>query len=182
MRIANYLLVLLSVSLSTGVTQAQTAGAPTSGSNLYVGGSGAIAYFAGIEGAEFDLGFAVSGLAGFEFKPNWRTELELSYEAAEFENSVDETSLFRLSGSLYADLDNWGDWAPYVGGGVGIVDVDVGNDEDNTELSAHAEAGFSLPLGNKLDLVPGLRVEYILLDNIDDLIITQLRAGLRWHH
>ena len=174
-------LVILSLSPPTASVSAQTTGMPMRSSDFYIGGSGAIAYFAGIEGAEYDLGFAISGLVGFEFMPNWRAELDLSYEAAEFENSVDETSLFRMSGSLYADLNNWGDWVPYVGGGAGIVNVDVGNDKNNTELSAHAEAGFSVPLGGALDLVPGLRVEYIDLGNIDDQIITQVRAGLRWH-
>lgn len=149
---------------------------------LYVGGSGGLAFFSEIEGADYELGLAVSGFAGIYWGSNWRGELDLSYESAEFENSSDDTSLFRVSGALYRDFDRslLGNWVPYLGGGVGIVDIDVGNDEDNTELSAHAEGGFSVPLGAKLHVVPGVRVEYIILDNIDDQVITQLRAGLRF--
>jgi len=174
------LLVFSSISLSSGTAHSQSASSTDSG--LYVGGSGAAAIFWGIEGADYDLGFAASGLAGFEWWPSWRVELELSYEEAEFENSADETSLFRLSGSLYKDLDQhaWGNWVPYAGGGLGIVDIDVGNDENNTEFSGHAEIGLSGPLGVDLEFVPGVRVEYIVLDDIDDQVITQLRAGLRW--
>lgn len=180
-------LLLSSMSLAPGIAQAQSTDPSTgnqarTGSGIYVGGSGGLAFFSGIEGAEYELGLAVSGFAGMHWGSNWRGELDLSYEAAEFENSADETSLFRLSGALYRDFDQrlLGDWIPYLGGGVGIVNIDVGNDEDNTELSAHAEGGLSIPISSNLHVVPGVRVDYILLDDIDDQVITQLRAGLRF--
>lgn len=172
---------LQSLVLANSSAHAQPADKPSHGSDFYVGGSGALAYFGGIEGADYEFGFAISGLGGFEFRPNWRAEVELSYEAAEFENSADETSLIRISGGLYTDLGTpWREgWTPYVGGGVGIVSIDVGNDEDNVDISGHAEAGISLPLSDELYLVPGLRAEYIILDDIDDQIITQFRVALR---
>lgn len=176
------LLVLLVASLSPVAAKAQSVEPSSPGSGLYVGGSVAAAFFSGIEGADYELGVAFSGLAGFEWVPNWRSEVELSYEEAEFENSADETSLARLSVGLYTDLDGLAlnTWVPYVGGGVGIVDIDVGNDENNTELSAHGEVGFSTALNANFEFVPGVRVDYIVLDGIDDQVITQLRAGLRW--
>ena len=176
------LLVLLGASLLPGAAKAQSVEPSSPGSGLYLGGSVAAAFFSGIEGADYDLGVAFSGLAGFEWVPNWRAELELSYEEAEFENSADETSLARVSAGLYTDFDRFAlnTWVPYAGGGVGIADIDVGNDENNTELSAHGEIGFSSPLTADFEFVPGVRVDYIVLDGIDDQVITQLRAGLRW--
>ena len=177
------LLAFLGASLLPVAAEAQPVEPSSPGSGLYLGGSIAAAFFSEIEGADYELGVAFSGLAGIEWVPNWRAELELSYEEAEFENSADETSLGRLSAGLYTDFDRFAlrNWVPYAGGGVGIVNIDVGNDEDNTELSAHGEFGFSSPISAAFDFVPGVRVDYIVLDGIDDQIITQLRAGLRWH-
>lgn len=173
---------LLSASMPMGVAQAQTPLEPARNSALYYGGTASAAYFAEIEGADYDLGFALSGLVGLDLGNDTRAELELSYASAEFENSADDTSFFRLSGGFYVDFDRriLGDGQPYVGGGVGVVDIDVGNDEDNVELSGHAEAGVSIPLSAGLAFVPSLRAEYIILDDIDDQLIALLRAGLHF--
>jgi hypothetical protein len=169
------------LALLPAAALAQDPGGPAPRSDFYVGAAAGLAYFSEIEGAEYDLGGMIAGLAGLEFRPNRRLELELAYESAEFENSADATSLLRTGVSLYADLDRplRRDWVPYVGGGGGIALIDVGNDEDNTELTGHIEAGLTVPLGGNLELVPGLRLEYIALEDIDDQIITQFRAGLR---
>ncbi len=173
-----FLAIVQGALLTTSAASAQPLG---TGADLYIGGSLGIAYFHEIEGAEYDLGFAISAFGGFDIRPSWRTELEISYEEAEFENSADETSLFRLSGSLHKDFEGAWDngWTPYAGGGLGIVNVDVGNDEGNIELSGHIEGGVAVPMGGTLYVVPSIRTEYILLEGIDDQVITQFRAAFR---
>jgi len=147
---------------------------------FYFGASAGLALYSGIEGAEYDPGFAVSGIVGLQAYPGWRLELDLTYAQAFFENSDDATSLIGIQGSLLADFKEWRGLTPYAGGGLGIVDIDVGNDEDNIELAGHLDGGLSIPVNDSFDIVPSVRVDYIVLSNLDDQIITQLRAGLRW--
>lgn len=174
-------IVFSAIALAPWTTDAVADNHQTSSSNFYVGVMGGLAAFDGIEGADYEFGFAASGFAGLDIWQNWRGEAELLYEAAEFENSADETSLFKVSGSLYTDFGaNWREGlAFYAGGGAGIVLIDVGNDTNNTDLSGHVEGGISVPMTDRLYLVPGIRLEYIILDDIDDQVIAQFRAALR---
>lgn len=128
----------------------------------------------------------ISGALGMRITPNLRAEAELLFESADIENSGSDIEVFRGTVSGYFDLNPIAiggfDLAPYAGGGVGFAHVDLF--DDDFELTWHAEGGASIPIGDNLELVPGIRFEYITLDqfNVDDdsLWITQLRAGVRY--
>lgn len=137
---------------------------------------------------EFDLvAFFISGALGYRVSPNLRAEAEWLFEAADIDDSSEEAEVIRGTIGAYYDmaptsLMGLSNLTPYVGGGAGFANVEAGNDDEN-ELTFHAEAGLSMPISDKLDFVPGVRFEYIFLDDDDfddDLWITQLRAGLRY--
>lgn len=128
----------------------------------------------------------LSGALGYRITPNLRAEAELLYESADIENSSSDIEVFRTTVSGYFDFNSFAvagfDLSPYVGGGVGFAHVDLV--DDDFELTWHAEGGASIPVGNNLEFVPGIRFEYISIDqnNIQDdsIWVTQLRAGVRY--
>lgn len=128
----------------------------------------------------------ISGALGYRITPNLRAEAELLYESADIENRGFDIEVFRSTVSGYFDFAPFAlagfDMSPYAGGGLGFAHVDLF--DDDFELTWHAEGGASIPVGNNLEFVPGIRFEYISIDqnNIDDdsIWVTQLRAGVRY--
>ncbi|MGI9452724.1 MAG: porin family protein [Geminicoccaceae bacterium] len=130
----------------------------------------------------------LSGALGYRVTPNLRAEAELLYESADIEDTFGfaDIEVFRGTISGYFDFNpiNMGGYplSPYVGGGFGFANVDLV--DDDTELTWHAEGGVSVPIANNLEIVPGLRFEYITIDqnNIEDdsIWVTQVRVGVRY--
>ena len=101
---------------------------------------------------EYDTGYKLEGVVGYELMPNIRIELELFYSEADVDKLTysdvstiianqpaihvpGETSP-RVSGSaeqlgamlnLWYDIDVGSKWTPYVGVGVGVMEVDFGD-------------------------------------------------------
>jgi opacity protein-like surface antigen len=159
---------------------------------LYVGGAIGQSTFWDVEldgggDLEFDLlAFFLSGLVGYRLSPNFRTEAEWLFESADIDDSTAEIEVIRGTISGYYDLAptrlaGFSNVRPYVGGGAGLANVEIVDDEN--ELTWHAEAGLSVPVFDRVEFVPGIRFEYTFLDDgaEDDLWITQLRAGLRYN-
>jgi opacity protein-like surface antigen len=155
-------------------------------STLYVAGAVGHSTFWDVDDTEFDLlAFFISGAVGYRVTPNLRAEAEWLFESADFDDSSAEIEVIRGTISGYYDLSptsliGFSNLTPYVGGGLGVANVDV-IDDDN-EFTLHGEVGFNVALTNQLEFVPGFRLEYTTLDDADDdLWITQLRAGLRYN-
>jgi hypothetical protein len=140
-------------------------------------------------GGEFDydyLALFLSGALGYRLSPNLRAEAELLYESADIENANTDVEVLRTTISGYFDFNPillaGRSMAPYAGGGLGFANVEFFDDE--LELTWHAEAGASIPIADRIEFVPGIRFEYISVDEnfIDDesIWVTQLRAGFRY--
>lgn len=136
---------------------------------------------------EYDfLAFFLSGALGYRVSPNLRAEAELLYESAEIDNSFLDIEVIRATVSGYFDMNPISmagrAITPYVGGGLGFANIDI--IDDDTELTWHAEGGVAIPVAKNLEFVPGIRFEYIFIDDngIDDdsIWVTQLRAGVRY--
>ncbi len=171
-------------------TMAQDARSLTS--QLYVQGAVGQSTFWDVEAdggddVEFDLvAFFISGAVGYRFSPNLRAEAEWLFESADIDDSSEEAEVIRGTVGAYYDFARTAmmgfDVTPYAGGGAGVANVDAGDDDEN-EFTFHAEGGLSVPITGNIDFVPGIRFEYIFLDDDDfddDLWITQLRAGVRY--
>ncbi len=101
---------------------------------------------------EYDTGYKLEGVVGYELLPNIRIELELFYSEADVDKLTysDVSTTFpgqpaihvtgetrpRVSGSaeqlgamlnLWYDIDLGSKWTPYVGVGVGVMEVDFGD-------------------------------------------------------
>ncbi len=106
--------------------------------------------------------------------------------SADIDNFFNDIEVIRGTISGFYDFSpmSMGGYAlsPYAGGGFGFANVEINDDEN--ELTWHAEAGVSVPIVDNLEFVPGVRFEYIFIDEngIDDdsIWITQLRAGVRY--
>lgn len=111
---------------------------------------------------EYDTGYKLEGVVGYELLPNIRIELELFYSEADVDkltySDVSNTIAGRttpvpgeirprVSGSaeqlgamlnLWYDIDLGSKWTPYVGVGVGVMEVDFGDVEyDENALAQH---------------------------------------------
>lgn len=177
--------VLLGTTLmaSHGMAQDLSQSVPQ---GFYAGGAIGHSTFWDVNDVEFDfLGFMFSGIVGYRLTPNLRTEGELLYEFADFENSSSDIGVLRFLGSAYYDFNAFNVMGlsgvrPYAGAGGGLANVDAGGN-DEIEFTVHGDLGLSAPIGNQLDLVPGVRLSYTTLDGGgDDLWVTQLRVGLRY--
>lgn len=187
-------MLCLSVSCLTTPVDAQTWSTTT---NAYFGLVGGAQLFDGGDSfIDFDPGYAIGGQLGYKLT-QWRAEAEIVYEAADFEDGVgSEFDITSLRGSLSAYYDVLkpellGDLSPYLGGGIGVADLNIeGNDgntfeEDVTALTLHGELGMSFSLAYNFSVAPHYRLEWFNSDDIagfdNDVIAHNFRiAGRLW--
>ena len=128
-----------------------------------------------------DPGWMISGYAGYRFQgaPGLRGELELGYlndavlshrvqGLGTFENgAAGDTSVLFGMASLYYDFPTSGVIHPFVGGGIGLADVDLSGhstaatgaliDDNATAFAWHLTAGASFDLSTNTELELGYR-------------------------
>ncbi len=139
--------------------------------------------------SEYDTGFKVAGVVGYEFGGGLRVEGEMFFARAEVSKvtytdapgvgKVDvpiSGTADQLGGfaSVWYDIDTGSDWIPYVGGGLGFIRVDQGNlDYDSNDL-AQAIAD-TLSQGQAPALPPGAVPE---ISTTDTVIAYHFGAGV----
>jgi OOP family OmpA-OmpF porin len=155
-----------------------------------------------VKGA-YDAGYAVTAAVGFAFGDGLRTEFELGYG----HSGYDSVTIGGTTVGLTGDVDMWSIYEgvyydfnvlgvkPYLGGGFGVVHWDQGNVRgtangttftgsggNGTDFSLFGEAGVSLALTDRIDLVPAIR--YLWIDDsgngIDDDTAWLFKVGLRY--
>ena len=184
---------------------AQSARAP---GGFYLGGSVGAAVFwdseAEIETSlgeveadvEYDaLGFAIAGQVGYFVNDNIRLEAELAYQSAEgeidFGRGLDvDLSVIRGTISAYYDFDStslagFSSLRPYVGGGIGFVNLDPESDDlrgedDSTELTFQGEIGTSYDFSPHVAVVPAVRLEYTGETDFESTIASVFKVGIRF--
>ena len=178
---------------------AQSPASPA-GSGLYVGVYAGAVFLDDndfdITDLEYDTGYALGGKLGYRFG-QIRVEGEFGYRAAdaEFDEDliIDEDVEYRaIQGSANAYFDivelNLGGigMTPYVGAGLGYVDVELDNDDlgddDEDGLLLLGEAGFSVSLLPNVSIVPAYRYEYADIEVGEDDAFTShsLQVGARF--
>ncbi len=129
--------------------------------------------------SEYDTGFKVAGVVGYELGGGLRVEGELFFARAEVAKvtykgvnaggmAIPITVDVPISGtadqfggfaSVWYDIDTGSDWIPYVGGGLGFIRVDQGDlDYDSNGLAEAvltAQARAVNPNAPAVDLLPG---------------------------
>lgn len=147
--------------------------APTAkAESWYAGGYGGLNYThdgsvngGGVD-AEYDLGLAVGGYAGFYVKENIRLEGELSYRANDLDNiggvgvgGEAETLALMLNGFFDFKLES--SVEPYLGAGIGFADVDYtvnGLRYDDTVLAVQMVAGAGIEIAPAIQLTVDYRL------------------------
>lgn len=153
--------------------------------------------------SEYDSGWTLTGALGYGFGNGFRAELEGGYGRSSYDSVTVGSSKINTS----ADIDLWSLYAagyydfwligarPYVGAGAGIVHAEIDNftatsggttfrgpGGDSTDFSMFGEVGFTIPLSERLELVPAVR--YVWIDNSgggqDDDTAWVFKAGLRY--
>jgi len=159
---------------------------------------------------EYDAGWSLSGAVGFAFGNGLRSEFELGYGRSSYNSVSIGGTKVGLSGDIdmwsayeavYYDFDlgsaasYLGGVKPYLGGGFGFVHWDAGNVSatvsgttftgsggNGTDFSAFGEAGLSLALSDRIDLVPAVR--YIWVNDgesgLDDDTAWLFKVGMRY--
>ncbi|NKB48922.1 MAG: outer membrane beta-barrel protein [Alphaproteobacteria bacterium] len=152
--------------LSGAVGAHQTADADVSGGSINVE-------------SETDTGFA--GLVGLGLQlgaTNWRTELEGGFRESSIENisgasATGDVDVLSFMGNVFYDIELTNSLDFYLGGGLGLADVDVSNaasfggatiDENDMGWAWQLGAGAALALNDRLKLT----LDYRFL-NIEDL-------------
>lgn len=121
---------------------------------------------------EFDTGFKLEGVVGYELGSNFRIELELFYAEADVDKlyysgiatdhpllgpqTIPDRRSIPVSGSaeqmgatlnLWYDFDLGSKWIPYVGVGIGILEVDFGDVRYDDNALAQEVANHLAVLG-----------------------------------
>jgi OOP family OmpA-OmpF porin len=173
------------LALTTSVVQAQEWE-----SGLYLEAGGGISLLSDLETTrsgiradiESDMGFILSAAIGLQFS-NVHTEIEALW----FENNFNHVCLSGTCpdiggdlstiggmGNVYYDFDFGKNWRPFLGGGVGLMRVDISNanapgfvsvDDDDWAIAYQLKAGISYSLGSHADFVIGYR--YMMTDDLD---------------
>ncbi|MCY3802965.1 MAG: outer membrane beta-barrel protein [Gammaproteobacteria bacterium] len=130
---------------------------------------------------KYDTGFKLEGVIGYEFRPNMRIELELFYSEAEVDkltysgiSTVTPLGPVSLPGetetpvsgdaeqigamlNLWYDIDLGSKWTPYVGVGVGVIEVDFGEvDYDENALAQYVSNSLRLGAAQQMALQAGV--------------------------
>lgn len=175
---------------------------PHAGDGPYIGLALAQSTFYDIDAGDgseidFDSGSAVRGQFGYAFGP-LRAQAEIAYQFVEFETEDDDddfnTDIIRGTISLYYDfapiaiLDHP---SPYVGGGIGLANLDVEGDDgvdvedDETGVTFHGEIGLTYKLTSNFALMPQYRFEWYdaneVADVQDDFSSHAFGVGGRYH-
>jgi len=162
--------VVAALLLLSGAT---TAGAGDSG--FYLGESGLLteartdfSHSGGTDQAEYDLGYGLSGFAGYKFDHGLRLEMELGMRQNHISNI--DTSIGDPDGgktraetafiNAVYDFDNQSRFTPYLGAGIGVAHVShdlvqrVAGEtvhDDHTSLAGQAIAGISVKIDDRWD-------------------------------
>jgi len=175
--------ILATAALGLAVTAASTQ--PSADDGLYVGLAIAQSIISDIDAddgteVDFESGSIVRGQVGYGFG-SWRAEAEVGYQFVDFEDADGDefdTDIIRGALSLFYDfapLPIHDTPTPYIGGGIGIANIDVegedGNDveDDETGVSFHAELGLSYNLTTSFALMPQYRFEWFNTNEVADL-------------
>ena len=140
---------------------------------------------------EYDTGFAISGLVGYQFS-GFRVEGEFGYQGLEGlsetgVNSDVDIGRFTLNG--YLDLPIAPNVGPYVGGGFGVASLTADDDfeDEDSAFTWHAEAGLNLGVTDQFVLSPFYRYQWIDTDLgqqseplVSHLFGVSLRYVLTW--
>jgi opacity protein-like surface antigen len=152
-----------------------TAAAEAGDAGFYLGASGALtgartdfSHAGGTDEAEYDLGYGLSGFAGYAFGQGLRAELELGIRQNDISNI--DTSITDADGgetradtafvNIIYDIDIQSRFTPYLGAGIGVAHVShglvqrVAGDtvhDDYTTIAGQAIAGVSLKIDDKWD-------------------------------
>lgn len=128
--------------------------------------------------SEFDTGFMVGGAVGYRWSP-FRVETELSYRqndideidfgsAGELDGAGDVAALTGFVNAFYdVDLASVGleKLSPYVGGGIGVANLDTDSDADaivdvddsDTAFAWNVQAGIAYAVTERVELGIGYR-------------------------
>ena len=127
---------------------------------------------------DYDAGFGISGAIGYDWG-NVRTELELVSRSNDMDITAGAVTLggdidsLALMGNLYYDQHNSSDFTPYIGVGLGAVDVD-GFD---TVFAYQAMGGVTYTIDKQNEVFVGYR--YFGAETVDD---TQVAGGVEFDY
>lgn len=153
---------------------------------------------------EFDNGYAIYGAAGYRFPNNFRAEAELGYGNTDLDrvtgrggsaNLNGDIDSYTLTGAVYYDFATGSMFTPYAGVGAGLAHQKLSrvsatingatltaDGDSSTDLTAFGEAGVSIKIADKFDLVPSYRYQWINdgQDGLDDTTAHVFKLGLRY--
>lgn len=163
------------VALPFVVTAAAATAASADDASWYTGGQGSAVFQndADADGAvtfsnNYNVGYGLGGLMGYEFGNGFRTEAELGYQHSNLDSGGDgsNSALFGLASGYYDfDMGTHNPWKPYLGGGVGYADIRMDgtpgaapsvDDSDQVPVYALA-AGIGYDLDQQTTLFAGYR-------------------------
>ncbi len=129
--------------------------------------------------AKFDTGYAIHTALGYDFGNGLRSELELGLNDTGFKSARAGATNYGISGgdidqltlhaAAYYDFA-MGSVSPYVGGGLGLTRTDIDTftmgtvttaGDRATDFSMFGEAGVSIPVTDRLAIVPGVRYSWV---------------------
>lgn len=171
----NSLLAAAAVSILGTAAQA---GERIPGYYIGLGGGAALRGDADLDGTgvnstvDFETGWVIRGNVGYAYDSGWRGELELSYSQNDVDSisgagsaSGDTSAFAGMANALY-DFDMGWVVTPYLGAGVGVVNVSANGtspvggssiDDDSVRFAYQGIAGFSVPVEDRIDLTADYR-------------------------
>jgi len=137
---------------------------------------------------EFDTGFGISGLLGYQFDI-FRLEGEFGFQGIEGLSDADVNSdidIGRFTISGFVDIPIAPAFGPYVGGGFGVATLRADDDffDEDDAFTWHVEAGLNFNLNRQLVISPFYRYQSIDTDLgglTEPLVSNLFGVSLRYH-
>lgn len=126
-------------------------------------------YYGSKDKVQFDTGILVGGTGGYDFGII-RLEGELSYKYNEIDSIkgrnpgyyylATEVGTFALMGNVFFDLHNNSPITPYIGGGIGVATIYLGNDRNDyyDDYEDDYDSVFAYQLGGGLEIALNQRL------------------------
>lgn len=176
MKTVSTIALLTAFTLAPSIATAQETG------RIYMEGRGGVTFLTDADNtgsvfevtSEHDAGPNVAAAVGYADPSGFRGELELSYRTNDIDSYPDDggvgdalvgfslsgseasgdVSVFAAMGNLYYDLPTAGPWRPFVGGGIGVAEINVDAsvlgvefvDDSDTVVAYQVGAGIAYEL------------------------------------
>lgn len=192
-KVANYCLLALMGISSPSLADFYDNDKSEKSTGIYLTGAGGFSSVgdaktsAGVSG-DVDTGFAGEIGFGYRMNQSFRAEVTYIYNNPIVQNIVQDGVANSFLINAYYDINNNGNWTPYIGAGIGsaTISTDASTDKSDSATAWQAKLGVSYAINSETDFFGEVGYQSIGETNLNNIDIDSIdmikgQIGLRFY-